>query len=169
MAYADLARRTLPENDQLESIAGLVSRTSSSGDGYSGLTECMDRIKATPAERGACVEKAAESRFQHLSVRRKITREDIEQLRGWAGSQSPELTDRATGKALAAALQNKGKADFSEIAGLAVEYHDTSGSDELLVPLLKSWQARKNKEQALELATRISDEAARETILKSLE
>lgn len=169
LAYAKLVRRTLPEKEQTECITGLVSRMANSGNDYSAATECMARIEATPAERGACVEKAAESRFQRLSYERKITADDIEKLREWTQSQSSDLTDRATGMALVGGLQ--GKMEFAEIAALAGDYHDSSGSDEVLVPLLKDWHAQEteNKEQARTLAGKISDESVRNEILKQLE
>ena len=46
----------------------------------------------------------------------------------------------------------------------------SAGSDEVLVPLLKNWHARKdeNKEQARVLAGKISDEKVRKEILKQL-
>jgi hypothetical protein len=168
LAYAKLVRQSLPEKDGQQCIAGLVSRMAQNSDDYSAVTECMDRIQATPTEREASVVKVAGSKFQRFSYQRKITRDDIEQLRNWASSQSPEQADRATGLALASTLNGGGKMEFSEIAALAVECHNASGSDELLVPILEDWQARQNKEQAIELAGKISDETVREGILKRL-
>ncbi len=170
LAYAKLVRQSLPEKDGQECIAGLVSRVTHKSDSYSDMTACMDRIEATPTERAACVEKAAQSRFQQLSYQKKINREDIEQLREWAKSQSPELADRATGMALDCSLHGSDKITFSEVAALAIDYHDASGSDEVLVPLLKNWNARQdqNKEQARALAGKISDEKVRNEILKDL-
>lgn len=169
LAYAKLVRQSLSEKDGQECIAGLVSPMAYNSD-YSALTERMDRIEATPAERAACVEDAAENKFQQLSNQRKITRDDIEKLREWAKSQSPELADRVTGVALDKSLRSGGKMEFSEIAALAVDYHDASGSDEVLVPLLKNWRARQNenKEQARDLAGKISDEKVRNEMLKDL-
>ncbi len=170
LAYAKLVRQSLPEKDGQECIAGLVSRLTYNSDDYSALTDCMKRIEATPAERAVCVEEAAEGKFQRLSGERKITREDIDKLREWTKSQSPELADRATGKAFASSINSGGKMEYSEVAALAVDCHDASGSDEVLVPLLRDWQSRKdeNKEQARVLAGKISDEKVRNEILKKL-
>jgi len=170
LAYAKLVRQSLPERDGVACIASSVSRTAYASDDCAALTEGMNRIEATPAERAACVEQAAENRFNRLSNNRKITRDDIEKLREWAKSQSPELADRATGKALATSLKRQGKTEYSEIAALAVGYHDASGSDDVLVPLLNDWQSRQdeNKEPARALAGRISDEKVRNEILKNL-
>lgn len=171
LAYARLVRKSLSEKDGQRCIADLVNRLTYESDDYSSLTECMNRIEATPAERAASVESAAGSRFKQLSNQRKITRDDMEQLREWAKSQSPELADRATGKALVGALSEIGKMEYSEVAALAVEYHNASGSDDVLVPLLKDWQSRQdeNKEQARVLAGKISDEETRNQILRQLE
>ena len=167
LAFANLARRELPESEQIQSIAGQVSRWASNDD-YSAVTGYLDRINASPAERVACVERAAESRFQSLSTERKITRQDIDQLRAWTDAQSPESTDRATGKALTSALQGGGKTEFSEIAGLAIQYHDAGGSDELLIPLFRNWRTLSHKEQARALAEGIADEKRRTQILEKL-
>lgn len=170
LAYAKLVRQSLSEKEGQECIASFVSRAAYNSDNYATLTEGMNRIEATPAERAACVEKAAENRFSRLSDDRKITGEDIEKLREWAKSQSPELADRATGKALANSLKRDGKTEYSEIAALAVHYHDASGSDDVLVPVLNDWQSRQkeNKEQARLLVEKISDEKVRNQILKRL-
>jgi hypothetical protein len=170
LAYAKLVRHSLSEMEGKECIAGLVSRMSHNSDDYSAVTDCMDRIEATPAERAACVENIADSRFQQLSDQRKITRDDIEKLREWTKSQSPEKVDRATGRALANSLRTDGKMEFSEVAALAVDYHNASGSDEVIVPLLWNRQSRRNenKEQARALAGKISDEKVRNQILDDL-
>jgi hypothetical protein len=171
LAYAKLVRQSLTEKDGQECIAALVSRRAYTSDDYSSLTDCMNRIEATSAERTACVEEAAENKFRQLSDDRKITRDDIEKLREWAKSQSPEIADRATGKALASSISMGGKMEFSEVVALAVDYHEASGSDDVLVPLLSDWQSRQdeNKEQARALAGKISDEKVRNEILKDLE
>jgi hypothetical protein len=160
----------LPEKDGQKCIASLVSGKVYNSDDYSALTECMNRIEATSEERAACVEKTADSRFL-VSDQKKITRDDIEKLREWAKSQSPEVADRATGMALANSLRRDGKMEYSDIAALAVEYHNASGSDDVLVPLLKDWQSRQdeNKEQARALAGKISNEEVRHEILRQLE
>jgi hypothetical protein len=171
LAYAKLVRQSLDEKEGQECIARLASDLSYRNDDYSVVTECMNRIEATPAERAACVEESAENRFQELSHQRKITRDDIEKMREWAKSQSPEIADRATGKALAKSLQRGGKMEFSDVAALATEYHAASGSDEVLIPLLNDWQSRQNEniEQARVLAGKISDEKVRNEILRKLE
>jgi hypothetical protein len=171
LAYAHLVRQQLPENEQTQTLANFVPRLVYRGDGYSTVSGYMDRIEASPAERRACIEKAAESQFFQLSYQRRITQDDIGKLREWTNAQSPDLTDRATGKALASTFQSESsKTKFSELAALAVHYHDTSGSDEVFVPLLETWRARnnENKEQARALAERITDEKRRTKILKRL-
>jgi hypothetical protein len=143
-------------------------------DSYAKAAELMERIKATPDERRACIEQAAETRIRNLSFQRQLTRDDIEELRTWTNSQSPELTDHATGKAIASAASmpmNGKQADFAELAKLAVDFHATSGSDDVIIPLLESWPAMQdqNKEQARALAGKISDEKRRSELLQRFE
>ena len=126
------------------------------------------RAPETDAERAACVKQTASSRFQNLPHRRQVTREDIDELREWAGTQSPASVGEATGQALASAIQGDYKMEFSEAADLAREYHQASDNDEVLTRFLESWQARQHKEEARTLAEEISDEKQREQILKKL-
>ena len=174
LAYAELVRQHLPEDEQTDIIASMINSMSFHDDSYAKAAELMDRIKATPEERSACIEQAAETRIRQISFQRPLTREDLEELRTWTNSQSPELTDQTTGKAIASAASmsmNGKRAQFSELAKLAADIHASSGSDEVIIPLLESWQATQdqNKEEARALAGKISDEKRRNEFLKSLE
>lgn len=167
LAFANLVRNQLPEKNQARTLARQASHLVSD-EGYSKVTEFLDRIQATPVERAASVERAAENRIQSIASQKKVTREDLDSMREWVNSQAPEKTGEVTGKALAAASQNGRKMQFSEAAELAVQYHDASGNDEVLSAFLDEWPARQNKEQARLLAEKISDEKRRAEILKKL-
>ena len=167
-AFAKLVREQIPEYDRARTLSEQASRMVGD-DGYLKVTEFLERIQATPAERSACVEKAAESTIEMISSKKKVTREDLDTLREWVTSQGPEKTGAVTGKVLASATQNGRKLEFSEAAELAVQYNNASGNDEVLYSFLKSWPAQENKEQARALAEKISDVKRREEILKNLE
>ena len=170
LAFAKLVRDQLPEKDQAKALGQQASRLLGNED-YSKVTGFLDRIQATPAERAACVEQAAESKLQSISYKKKVTREDLDSMREWVTAQAPEKTGTVTGKVLASASQNGRKMEFSEAADLAVEYHDASGNDDVLSSFLDGWPARQNdqnKELARSLAQKISDEKRREEILKNL-
>jgi hypothetical protein len=166
-AFADLVRSQIPEKDQAKTLAQRASQLAW-GDGYDKVTAYMDRIKASPAERAAVAEQTAETKIQMLSQNQKITRETIDSLREWTTAQAPAATDSATGKALANATRNGKKMDYAEAADLAVQYHATSGNDDVLVKFLDGSDLRNNKEKAGELAALISDEKRRDRILKKL-
>jgi hypothetical protein len=167
LSFAILVRDQVPEKDQARTLGQLASRMVGK-DGYAKVTEYLDRIQATPAERTACVEQAADSKIQSISYQKKVTREELDSMREWVTAQAPEKTGSVTGKALANASHQGRKMEFSEAAELAVQYHDTSGNDEVLSSFLDSWQARQNKEQARVLAGKISDGKRREEILEQL-
>ncbi|HEX7261497.1 MAG TPA: hypothetical protein VF258_06745, partial [Luteolibacter sp.] len=80
LAFAKLVRDQLPEKDQADSLAQqafwLVD-----GDGYAKVTGYLDRIAATPSERTAVVEKAAESRIRSIAYQKKVTIEDLDAMR----------------------------------------------------------------------------------------
>jgi hypothetical protein len=168
LAFATLVREQVSKEKQAQTIAQQASRLVGK-EGYAKVTEFLDRIQATPAERSASVEKAAESSIQTISHQSKITREDIDTLREWVTAQAPESTGRATGSALAYALQGSHKLEFSEAAELAAQYHDASDNDDVLYSFLNGWGARQNKEQARILAGKISDANRREVILQNLQ
>jgi hypothetical protein len=166
MALANLTRQQLSEKDQAEVIAQALS--DSSTDDYSKITACMNRIQASPTERAACIDRAVECRFNMLSFQRKITPEDVEKVRAWTRSEAPEATDRATGIALANAVNAKNYKRFSEFADLAEQYHQAGGGDEVILPLLERGVVKENKERARKLAERIWDEKRRNDFLKKL-
>ncbi len=167
-AFAKLVRDQIPEKEQTRILAQKASSLVSNDGGYLKVTEFLGRIDATPAERTACVEQAAESKLQNTSNQKKITRENLDTMREWVTAQAPESTGTVTGKALASAIHNGRKMEFSEAAELAVEYNSTANNDDVIFSFLDSYGSRQNKEQARVLAEKISDPKRREEILKKL-
>jgi hypothetical protein len=165
LAYANLVRGGLPEEAQtavLTTNAAMMAWE----EGYTEITGYLDRIKATPAERAVCVEKAVESKILQLSQKKKVTREDIVAMREWVTSQAPGTTAKVTGVALAGATRADNKMEFSEAAALASQYHKTSGNDDVLIGFLMSHDPRSgSKEEARVLAAKISDVKKRGEIL----
>jgi hypothetical protein len=167
LAFATLVRQELPAMDQAEVIAQQCSRMAW-GEGYTKVDEYLDRIKATPAERAAAVNDTVSSKVSQLTQNKKITGEDIAGFREWASTQSPDTTDKFTGSVIAKSMSSPNKLDFSEAAALATEYHTRSGNDDVLVEFFKNnWQARQNKDEAIQLAEKISDPARRAKVIES--
>ena len=166
--FADLVRAQVPENQRNSVLSHSASNLVSKG--YPEVTAYLDRIEATPAERAATVDAAATSKIQQSSYQKGVTREDLDAMREWANSQAPGTADGITGKALARSTRNEGdgKFKFADAAALAVQYHESSGNDDVLVKFLEGWQARQNKDESIKLAEKISDPARREEILKNL-
>lgn len=166
LAYANLVRGGLPESEQGLALAQIASHEAR-GDGYADVTGYFDRIKATPAERAACMEQVADSKIENLSHKRKINSEDIDAMRAWMTTQSPDATDHVTGAAIARSTELNQQLEFSEASALALKYHEASGNDEVLIGFLSSGAAHAHKEEARELAAKISDVAKREEILEN--
>lgn len=165
LAYANLVRSGLPQEAQVETFKQEVSNIIRRGE-YTEVSEYMDRIKATPAERSACIQLAAEQKIERLSWNRKVTRGDIDTMRDWVVSQAPSTTEKVTGLALAKSTRGSNKMEFSEAAALATQYHKASGNDELLISFLADCEAEpRYKEEAAVLAAKISDVKKREEIL----
>lgn len=164
VAFAKLVRDQLPEKDQARTLAQQASRIVSA-DGFSEVTQFLDRIEATPAERIACAEQAAETKIGTLSPQKKITSENLDAMREWLGSQAPGSIDSITGKVLGEVAQGGRAMDFAEAAQLALQYAQASGSDDVLAEFLESLAAYQNQDQARLLAAKISDPKLREKIL----
>jgi hypothetical protein len=167
-AFAKLVRAHLPKDDQASALANKASALADD-KGYVKVTEFLGRVNATPAERQTCVERTATSRIESISFQKKVTRSDLDTMREWVNAQAPEVTGSVTGKALAEATRSNRGLAFSEAAEFAVEYNTAAGNDEVLKSFLDGYPARQNKDQALLLAQKITDESVRAEILKKLE
>ncbi len=166
LAFAKLVREQLPENERGQTLSNLTRIAVSQG-GYDAATAVLDRIAPTPEERSVIVTDTAESRIQQLTYQKPVSREDLDAMRGWVGTQAPGIVDKATGDALASAVQ--GQTSFTDAATLALQYQQASGNDDVLVSFLSGWKARQNKGEAIKLAASISDVTRREEILKTLQ
>jgi len=167
LAFAKLVRAQLPATEQAR-IIGQMTQNLTHG-GYAKVSECLTRIEATPAERSAAVEQAAAALIRFPNDK-PITRENFDALRNWIGSQAPEQTDHITGVTLGQATRGgKYKLEFAAAAELAVQYSQTSGTDEVLGTFLESLPAREHKEQSRVLAAQITDETRRALILRNLQ
>ncbi len=167
LAFADLVRDKIPAHEQGSVLARQATQIVATAD-YDKVSDYFSRIKATPEERAACAEEAAEVKMRNYS-QKKPTREDFETMRAWLSSEAPEAKDRITGEILGNAMQGGKKMEFSEASELAIHYHESSGNDEVLGAFLESWPARNHKTEARALAEKISDEKLRTEILKRLE
>jgi hypothetical protein len=167
LAYAKLVRTQVPENERMATLSELASSVVASG-GYTKVTGYLDRIQATPTERAACIEAAAQVRLTQNDGR-KITPAELDAMREWVGSQTPEATANITGKILGNAMAGRPKMEFPEAAALALKYNQASGNDEVLSSFLQSSAALQNKDEARALAAKISGVKLREQILKTLD
>jgi hypothetical protein len=167
MALATLVREQVPLEDQGKTLARLASSLVGV-DGYAKVTEFMNRIVATPAERKECVEEAADSVIQSLSYRKKITLEDLDTMRVWTNIQAPGSTDMITGKALANSVRGRNEMDFVAASELALHYHKASSNDDVLVTFLNDALNRQNNNKVRALAEKITDVKRREEILERL-
>jgi hypothetical protein len=167
LAYANLVRSRLPQETQARALTCQI-HNQVNGEGYTQVTEYMDRIKATPVERTVCIEQAAKDKILLLSMNRKVTRDDLNAMREWANSQALKTTDKLTGYVLATAIRADGKLDFSEAAALASQYHEASGNDDVLIGFLAEYEPSRDhsEEEGRVLAEKISDQKKREEILR---
>jgi hypothetical protein len=166
-AYAELVRGLVPQDLRAGSFTHVIAELIPDG-GYAKVGGFLDDIAATPEERAVSAREAANAQLEEIAGERALTREDVDAMREWLTSQAPGTVDRVTGEALADAAQAGGEFGFTEAAKLALEYHRSSGNDDVLVAFLESFAARSNLEEALPLAEMILDAQRREELLKRL-
>ncbi len=167
-AFADLARGRLAEKETNNAIA-MIAANVLVPKGYPEASAYLDRISATPEERAMSANTAAKIQMMQDAHKGIISRERIDKLREWVTTQSPSSADATIGQALAGGSGSfNGKFKFADAAVLALQYHESSGNDDVLFNFLGGGQARQNKEQAIKLAEKISDPVRREEILKKL-
>jgi len=166
-AYASLVRQLVPEDERAGSFSHVVSQLVPEG-GYEKVAGFLDQIRATPEERAVSATEAANARIGEISGDRVITRDDVDAMRTWLEQQAPGTADAVTGEALANAAQEGGEFGFEDASKLALDYHKSTGNDEVLVAFLESYAARSNLDEALPLAENIKDPNVREKVLARL-
>lgn len=168
LSFATLVRSQVPEKEQVDLLAWQTGRmVSMTDDGsFAEALDFMDRIAATPAERIACAEKAAENSITDRSYRGKITRTDLDAIREWTKAQAPNSTDQVTGKVIAGAMRRGHELDFATASEWVLHYNKASGNDDVLTSFLVASPRRRNTEQARALALKITDAGRREEILQ---
>ena len=164
--FAKLVRSQVPASEQSAAFARQAGQWAAQG-GYDGATEYLTSIKFTPDERLACIEQAVMT--QVFSTTKKLGAADLDSLREWVGSQAPQVSDSLTANVLCAAALGNRKLDFAQAAELAIHCSQADGDDDVLINFVETWAARGNKEQARELAEKISDAKRRAATLKRLE
>ena len=166
--FVQLLRSHLSAQDQAKLLGKQGFSMATSGD-YAKLTDFLQRISATPAERAAFASEAAMKKVISISGDQKVTRADFDAVREWTRVQAPGASDTITGKVIADSVIYGGNITFAEAAELALQYHKASGNDDTLIAFLRGYPASFNREAARGLAAQISDPARREEILKKLQ
>ena len=166
-AYASMVRQLVPADERAGAFSHVVSQLVPEG-GYEKVAGFLDQIRATPDERSVSAKEAANARIGEISGARPITRDDVDAMRVWLDQQAPGTADKVTGEALADASQEGGEFGFEDASRLALDYHEITGNDEVLVAFLESYAARSNLQEALPLAGKIKDPDLREKVLARL-
>ncbi|MCW1923605.1 hypothetical protein OKA05_13655 [Luteolibacter arcticus] len=163
---AALVREHVPEKERPQALASSTGTMIHQG-GYEKVGKFLDEIDATPDERKEVAKQAATSKLQQLSHQGKVDREAIDEMREWVAQESPDSVDSVTGESLGNMWNRQTK--WEDNAKLIGELHAANPSDELLVSFLKGHQARQNRDAALEMAAKITDETKRAEVTARLE
>ena len=167
--YAALVRELIPADERPGSFANIATQLVENGGDYQKVSEFLDAVQATAAERAVSARQAAATQLEMLGENGKINASTVDALRTWLDVQAPGKTDSITGKALAEAAQEGGENfNYDQAAELVLRYHQSSGNDAVLVAFLEGFSARSNLEEAEALINKISDPKLRQPFLDEL-
>lgn len=165
--FAKLVRRQLSEAERMD-IFGNQASTIAIRGGLEKVGDYLDRIAASPQERVSSAEKAALGSIQRKMHNGRIQPSDIDSMRDWLGTEAPGSVEKITGETIGRSSMQGEAMKFSDGAALAMKYHESSGSDEVLVGFLHSAAIHENKEEARAVVEKISDSKLREELLNTL-
>lgn len=166
VAFAKVVRASLSEKEQVSAIASQASWMVGQ-NGLGAADAYLERIQASPGERMVVAEQSVSTRVSIISREKQLDSSDIEELRRWSSTHSPDTTDRLTGKILAEASRSyvQNKLELADAVSRVEEYHRTTRNDDVLIGFLES-MGRENKETSRTLAEKITDPAKREEWMK---
>ena len=172
--YANLIRSLLPTDQSTKALSTFILQYTlgpqlSKSEVYDKAAAAMDRINATPAERGAMIESSIPHIFRDMADRGKITSADLDQLRQWTDAQAPEITAKLTGQVLDAAVTRNGNLHYSEAVEMLLACHQSDQNDQGLIAFLAGESTPDYPETAIKLAKQITDETLRREWLDRLQ
>ncbi|MES2476605.1 MAG: hypothetical protein V4640_12550 [Verrucomicrobiota bacterium] len=168
LEFAQLARQELSETARNESFSRHASRLVVGSD-YAPASEYLDRIHATPKERADAVAGVISSGLCNIIMKRKLTENDLTDIRTWVSGESPEKLGEVTGMSLGmVSIQTTDQMEFSEVLRLVNQYYEAGDGESLLFHFLDSTYPKDepNRQICRELANKITDETRREEILE---
>lgn len=164
-AYAELVRS---QSDEVNPtwVFSRQAEELAKQSGYAGVGDYFSRISPTAAEYETMITAAGIQKLRPGVYEPVIQIPAIDTFREWSDTQSPSSTDRATGLMLAHMIE--GNIPVAQGIELALHYHETTGNDDVLIGFIQGGFVRQRREQARELAQKISDPTRRDAILKSI-
>ncbi len=160
--YAGLVRNRMSEDQATRIFQASVTNSNMN---YDQIAQFLEDVSAPPALVDECVDSAVERQFQRIADERKITIEDIEAMRSWAGPRNTHL-DFLTGKALGGTVSASGM-DYEDAEQLVLNSFESTRNNQVLAGFLTSG-ARLHKDEALKLAERISDVVLRNDTIEKI-
>lgn len=165
--YVKILRELVPEDDR-EGAFGYVASELVYEGGFEAVDAFMKRVNATPVERSEAASEAALGKMLAISEERAVTAGDVDQLRTWLQGNVPAEVDQLTGEAIGEAYEEDGYFDYEQSEKLALQYHESTGNDEVLAGFLRSYAAMENPREAGKLLNRIKDGELRQQLAREL-
>ncbi len=167
LLVANFIRENLPPQEQMETLFRNVYPFGPDAE----ITTYLKAIEANPIERSNCVASVISRKIENLSEEEKITYKELESMRAWSSSQSPETADKVTGSALAAVVIENKNLNFSEAVELVLQYDKANGHEETMFSFLSSFKETDAQfsSEILLLVAKLSDPEKRKEILNLIE
>jgi hypothetical protein len=164
IAFAEIVRRQLDEEGRVEAISKRAGKVIGKGGDLAAVDNYLDSVYAAPDEREKSAVTVARQYNESFARKGEMSAEKLEAMRSWVGRDAPGSVDRLTGEALAKALAGGGGMDFAEASKHALEYRETSGTEEPLIHFLSGIPQGPYKAEAMDLLEKISDPAERRAL-----
>ncbi|RYD22000.1 MAG: RNA polymerase sigma factor [Verrucomicrobiaceae bacterium] len=161
-AFADLVRNHLSKEDSLLTLSTQIYNFQ--GDA-ADTSAYLGNIRATPEELETCVPLGAHLQISNANLNHKPM--DFPAMRAWVETYLPGSADRVTGMVLGE-ISADYQLGIAEATRLAIQQAEAGGGDAVLVAFLGTRAVSNYKEAARQLATRITDPAARQRVLEKL-
>lgn len=169
-AFANLAREQLDEAAAMIAIqapAGALVK----GNDYTAISQYLDAIQATPAERSACAHVAVAKGVFNIVTERKFVPDDLRTVREWVSLQSPDRLGEITGQALGQVSIQQNQMPFRELISLVDHFHEAGDGDSIIIAFLTNTYTEQEalKKLSRDLAGKVTDEARRAELLENIQ
>ena len=164
--YANLLRGATQGEESLRNAFSQTGAKLLNEGGFEKVDGFLRDAGLSAMERDAVIREAAATKVNQSVWQNGFNKEKVDEAREWLGRQAPEIEAHTTGSILARAGD---QGQFDKAAEIALQYHESSGSDELLATFIENAAAQgANKDRARQLIDHLSDPVRKAALIGKL-